>query len=188
MYARYTRMRVGTDATRYRFQGQVSMFGRKNGFIPKLLRRKIPPGQGEPYLWHIKVIDELSSLLEYPDSTLLIDLKPKQNKTNLSLYEVMDVWGYSSHGWTPILLRLSGLFVDEDPAVIDRHDFIRKDNEVDGPIYEFLYLNGSVINGELVGLWTPPSGSPTNTPLLWPGALRYFVQCIRDCTPDILEP
>ncbi len=52
MYARYTRTRVGADVTRYQFQEQVSLFGCNNGFMPWLLSLKIPPGQGEPYLWH----------------------------------------------------------------------------------------------------------------------------------------
>jgi len=187
MYARYTRTRVGADATRYQFQEQVSLFGCNSGFIPWLLSLKIPVGQGEPYAWHVDAINELGANPEYPDSTLLIDLKPKQNKTNLSLYEVMDVWGHSSYSWSPILLRISGLFVDEDPVLINRNDFIRKDDELEGPIYEFLYLSGSVENGTLVGSWAAPPASPTNAALLWPDTLNYFIQCIRICTPDVLK-
>jgi len=191
MYARYIRTRVGTDATRYQLQEQrISLFGCNNGYIPWLLRLKIPTGQNEPYLWHVNVVSELGAHPDYLNSTLVIDLKPKQNKTNLSLYEVMDVWGYSSDGWSPILLRLNGLFVDEDPSIINRKRkyFVRKDDEVDGPIYEFLYLVGSVNKGKIVGTWVPPPASPTNAALLWPNTLNYFVQCIRSCTPDVLNP
>ena len=187
MYARYTRTRVGGDASRYQFQKQVSLFGCNSGFIPWLLSAKIPTGQGEPYLWHVNVVHELGTHSGYPNSTLIIDLKPKQNKLNLSLYEVMDVWGYSSHSWSPILLRLNGLFVDKDPALINRNDFVRKDDELDGPIYEFLYLDGSVNDGKIVGSWVPPPASPTNAALLWPDTLNYFVQCIRACTPYVLD-
>lgn len=187
MYARYLRSRVGTDATHYEFKEQVSLFGCNNGFIPWLLGLKLPPGQGEPYEWHIDVVSELGANAEYSNSTLLIDLKPKQNKTNLSLYEVMDVWGYSASGWSPILLRLNGLFVDKDPSVVDRKSFLRKDDEIDGPIYEFLYLDGSVTGGQIVGSWVPPPASPTNAALLWPDTLNYFFKCIRTTTPDVLE-
>jgi hypothetical protein len=187
MYARYTRRRVEYDSTRYQFQEQVSLFGCNNGYIPWLLSSKIPAGQGEPHPWHVDVVDELGVNPKYLDSTLIVDLKPKQNKTNLSLYEVMDVWGYCSGGWTPILLRLNGLFVDENPALINRDDFLRKDDQIDGPIYEFLYLDGSVNSGKIRGPWIPPPASPTNAALLWPETLRYFVQCIRDCTPNVLE-
>jgi len=187
MYARYTRSRLGTNGTRYEFQEQISLFGCNNGFIPWLLGLKLAQGQGEPCKWHVDVVAELGGHPDYLHSTLLIDLKPKQNKTNLSLYEVMDVWGYSDSGWTPILLRLNGLFIDEDPSLVDRNSFIRMDNEIDGPIYEFLYLDGSVTGGEITGLWVPPPASPTNAALLWPEMLDYFFQCIRDRTPDVLQ-
>ena len=166
----------------------MSIFGCKSGFIPWLLGLKLAPGQGEPCKWHIDVVSELGSHPEYPSSSLVIDLKPKQNKTNLSLYEVMDVWGYSSWGWTPLLLRPNGLFVDQDPSVVDRNSFVRKDDVIDGPIYEFLYIAGSVAGGKLVGSWAPPPASPTNAALLWPDALNYFVQSIRACTPYVLKP
>ncbi len=187
MYARYMRTRDGADATRYQFQEEVSLFGCNNGFIPWLLSLKIPPRQDEPFRWHVDVVGELGSNPEYLNNTLVIDLKPKQNKTNLSLYEVMDAWGYSNSGWSPILLRLAGLFVDQDPSSIVRNDFVRKDVELDGPIYEFLYLDGSVSDGKIVGSWVPPPASPTNAALLWPDTLNYFVQCIRARTPDVLE-
>jgi hypothetical protein len=41
--------------------------------------------------------------------------------------------GYSSHGWTPILLHLSGVFVDADPRKVDRYDFRMHDDERDEP-------------------------------------------------------
>lgn len=186
MYSRYTRTLVASNATRYQYREQIHLFGRNDGYIPWLLSLKTPPSQGEPYLWHVNVVDELGANPEYCNNTLIIDLKPKQNKTNLSLYEVMNVWGYSSDGWSPILLRLNGLFVDKDPSSINRNDFVLKDDEVDGPIYEFLYLDGSVDNGKIHGSWAPPPASPTNAALLWPNTLKYFVQCIRTCTPDVL--
>lgn len=171
MYARYSRTRSGTDAIRYQFQEQVSLFGCNNGYIPWLLGLKTPAAQAEPYRWHVSVVQELGSHPDYLNSTLIIDLKPKQNPTNLSLYEVLDVWGYSFAGWSPILIRLSGLFVDEDPGAIDRNDFARQDSEVDPPIYGFLYLDGSVRDGKLVGTWRTPPVSATNAVLLWPEPL-----------------
>ncbi len=188
MYARYIRTRVGADAARYQFQETAKLFGCNEGFIPWLLGLKIPPGQGGPFRWHVDVAGELGSHAEYPGSTLVIDLKPKQNKTNLSLYEVMDTWGYSDDSWSTILLRLTGLFVDRDPASFNRQDFVRRDDELDGPIYEFLYLDGSVRDGKIIGSWNPPPVSATNAALLWPDALSYFVQCIRARTPDVLKP
>jgi hypothetical protein len=160
MYARYLKRPAGIDTTHYEFQEQVSLFGCNNGLIPWLLGLKLSPGQGEPCKWHVNVISELGGHSKYRRSTLLIDLKPKQNKKNLSLYEVMDVWGYSNCSWSPILLRLDGLFVDAEPSAVDRNSFLRRGDEVDGPIYEFLYLDGSVANGKTTGPWAPPPASP----------------------------
>jgi hypothetical protein len=123
---------------------------------------------------------------EYGGSTLVIDLKPKQHENNLSLYEVLDVWGFSDAGWTPIMLRLSGLFVDVDPKAVDRNDFSVQDENRDEPIYEFLYLAGTVADGKLKKNWAPPPASPTNGALLWPETLKYFVDCIRQCTPGLI--
>jgi hypothetical protein len=186
MYARYLKnQRDGFSS--YRFVEECSLFGCNIGYIPKLLRKQTPVSQTEPYKWHI-LIEPALNAIECQGSTLVIDLKPKQKKTNLSLYEILDIWGYSDSGWTPILLHLSGLFVDKDPAPINRNEFTIPDLERDEPIYEFLHLDGSVANGKLTGRWNAPPASPTNAALLWPAALVYFIQCIRDRTPDVVEP
>lgn len=189
MYARYRRTR-SNGVTSYRFVEKCCLFGCNEGFIPWLLGRQVPASQGEPYRWHLSVQDAMDGATEngtdYTGSTLIIDLKPKQ-KTNLSLYEVMDVWGYSSSGWTPILLHLSGLFVDANPNTTDCKKFGIADEDRDEPIYEFMYLDGSVQNGRLVGRWNAPPASPTNAALLWPESLAYFFQSIRQRTPAALE-
>jgi len=187
MYARYNKSQIENGVFRYEFAKQISLFGCNNGFIPWLLQLQTQSDKNEPYLWHLNVQEALALTDEYPNSTLVIDLKPKQNKTNLSLYELLDVWGYSYSGWTPILLHLEGLFVDADPNSVNRNDFVKAENEIEGPIYEVLYLDGSVENGKIVGTWNAPPASPTNAALLWPDTLDYFVQCIRECTPGVLN-
>ncbi len=187
MYARFKKTRNANNDIHYEFIEQISLFGCNNGFIPRLLQLKTSPGQNEPYYWHLNIETELMKTTEYSNSTFVIDLKPKQNKTNLSLYEVLDVWGQSDTGWTPILLHLSGLFVDEDPNSINRNYFTRNESQIDGPIYEVLYLDGSVVNGKLIGKWTAPPASPTNATLLWPSTLQYFVRCIKECSPGVLN-
>jgi len=177
MYARYTKQRVN-GKEHFHLAERVSLFGCNEGFIPWLLRKSIPHSQREPYRWHLCIGAELENT-EYPGSALVVDLKPKQKQTNLSLYEVLNVYGYSDHGWTPILLHLSGLFVDVDPTMVDRNCFSVEDEERDEPIFEFLYLAGSVSGGKLTGKWIAPPASPTNAALLWPEPLEYFNQCIQ---------
>jgi hypothetical protein len=184
MYARYQKTRT-EGRTSYKFVEQCSLFGCNRGYLPRLLARQTPPSQGEPYKWHISVCAALADIGQR-DSALVIDLKPKQQKTNLSLYEVLDAWGYSDAGWSPILLHLSGLFVDAAPT-IDRDDFTVADEARQEPIYEVLYLDGTISNGRLTGRWTAPPASPTNAALLWPDTIRYFIDCIRDRTPGLFD-
>ena len=178
MYMRYLKSdQNGKD--QYSFAEQICLFGCNEGFIPWLLQKKMVPTQEEPYLWHVNIAHSMDAT-EYRSSAIIIDLKPKQKKSNLSLYELEDVWGYSDSGWTPILLRLSGLFIDADPRIVNRNEFCIRDRERIGPIYEFLYLAGSVSSGKLIGGWTAPPASPTNAALLFPDTLRYFLKCIAD--------
>ena len=186
MYALYRKSK-GAGRASFEFIKKCSLFGCRQGLIPRLLGKRIPEGQNEPFTWHVPIEDALNETNECPESTLIIDLKPKQHKTNLSLYELIDVWGFSSHGWTPILLHLSGLFVDVDPKTVDRNAFAIENCERSGPIYEVLYLTGGIRNGSIEGKWVPPPASPTNAALLWPETLRFFVESIRQRTPDVLS-
>src|SRR5208282_3685700 len=117
---------------------------------------KVPKGQEAPWRWHIDVrvgLDDPTNEPSYKNCSLIIDLKPAQKETNLSLYEILDIWGFSMRSWTPILLRLAGLFVDnEDPiAIKQRLNFLLPDDRIESPIYEFLYISGGVHQGELTG-------------------------------------
>jgi hypothetical protein len=185
MYALYKKTRLKGHC-RYEFKERASLFGCNQGYIPWLLAKQMSPSQKEPYGWHLR-LEEALAKADCPDSTLIIDLKPKQQKTNLSLYEVLDVWGWSASGWTPILLHLCGLLVDADPKGVDRNDFRIRNDERDEPIYEVLYLDGSVSKGKLTGRWNAPPASPTNAALLWPDTVQYFVRCIRERTPGVLD-
>jgi len=174
MYAFYSY----TDAREcrsYTFVRQISLFGCNRGLIPRLMLRAAPEDQSQPYRWHLDVRKALAESGQ-PGSTVIIDLKPGQQARNLSLYELLDVWGDSSSGWTPIMLRLRGLFVDAGPSDADALRFDYDLNDADEPIFSMVYLNGTVENGRLFGRWTAPGPSSTNGVLLWPGTLRYFTR------------
>ena len=188
MYARYLRKDYPKHSS-YRFLEKCSLFGCNAGFIPWLLDRNLPPYQDEPYKWHLSIQDAFWGAkyedIDYTGSALIIDLKPQQ-EDQLSLYEVLDVWGYSNNNWSPILLYLSGLFVEADPREVDRNEFVIKDRDRDEPIYEFMYVSGSVSGGNLIGQWTAPPRSPTNAALLWPDSLSYFFESIKRRSPGLL--
>jgi len=174
MYALYERIR-NKDKWAYKFKSTTSLFGCRNGQIPRLLRESVSCGQSEPFKWHLDVPNSFARI-GFSNSTLIIDLKPLQGDTNLSLYELLDVWGYSSYGWTPVMMRLRGLFVDADPTEIDRQYFSYDMEEADDPIFSVMYLAGTIVDGELKGRWTAPGPSSTNGVLMWPEVMMYFTE------------
>jgi len=123
----------------------------------------------------------------YENCSLLIDLKPNRKDGRVSLYEVLDVWGHSEHSWTPLLLHLELIVDGVDPTEISRERFQVSESDRDGPIYEWLYADGSVNAGQLVGTWSPPRPSSANSPVLWPHVLRYFCASIQGRSPGILS-
>ena len=54
-YFVYSRKRIGSGSTRFRFRETAKLFGCNEGFIPWMLEDGIPKGQNEPYRWHIDV-------------------------------------------------------------------------------------------------------------------------------------
>jgi len=172
MYGLYTTYLVPGGA-RYNLIERVSLFGCRVGYIPWMLNEHIPQGQGEPFSWKINVRTELDRL-DLANHTLIIDLKPNSSARNVSLYEIADVWGVSANGWTPIMFRLRGLFMDQSDASLDDRDFVRHSDEIEENIFSMMYLNGTVQNGSIFGPWTPPGPSATNSVLLWPDTMDYF--------------
>lgn len=171
MYGLYEK-RQSTDSTRYIFIEETSLFGCNVGWIPRLLREVIPPNQSEPYTWQIDIIKGLERAGKQHHS-LIIDLKPKGKY--LSLYELVNVWGYSDNTWTPIMMHLRGLFEEVDRSNVDGKDFTRESKEVVDPIFSLAYLSGSVSSGTLSGRWTTPGQSSTNSVILGTDTFRYFI-------------
>ena len=138
-----------------------------------MLNSSLAPSANEPLKWHIPVATALERA-GYPQHALIINLKPDSRTPNLSLYEVMGVWGSSSAGWTPIMFHLQGLFIDEDPTRFNDRDFRRAYSDIEDPIFSMMYLHGTVREGKIFGPWTPPRPGATNSVLLWPDTLQYF--------------
>ncbi len=174
MYALYKKVPEG-GAFRYRFDKAVSLFGCNNGYIPTLLVKTLTQLASEPLPWHL-IIDASLRAVAQVDGALIINLKPNSKTANLSLYEVMEVFGYSGDGWTPVMLYLRGLFVDEDPSRFNERHFVRALADTEDPVFSMMYLNGTIRNGALEGRWTTPGPSPTNSVLLWPSAFKYFAE------------
>lgn len=178
MYAVYEKKPKGKGHW-YQFKERTSLFGCKAGYIPYLLKATIEKTASEPLPWHIN-IEHAMSLVQKPGNTLIINLKPNSVEPNLSLYEIVDVWGYSSSGWTPVMFYLRGLFVDVDPRKFNENDFVRFHDEIEDPIFSMTYLSGTVLSGFIHGRWTSPGPSSTNSVLLWPDTFEYFTEKARE--------
>ena len=183
-YYRYNR----TDENgRWRFvkESPTHLYGCHKGVVARALRNQ-SDGQQEPWSWHVNV----SEAFQHQNSSgdvFVIDLKPTQGEENneFSFYELLDVWGYSDGGWTPALLRLRGLLIDhkDEDDDLDCNNFTIDPEEVDEPIFTFAYFAGSIEGGELSGTWNSPRPAASNSVLLWPDALDYFIPIIKRYMP-----
>jgi hypothetical protein len=143
--------------------------------IPHLLELHLDGSGSEPLLWHIIIENELAHS-RWPNCALIIDLKPNDAEGKAWLYEIVEAWGHSNRGWTPIMLRLKALPVGQSLAQFDPLDFVCKDGGDDTPIFSMMYMRGTVKEGSLDGTWAFPRPSSTNSALLWPETFNYFAK------------
>lgn len=188
MYAAFKKENKG-DSTLYALRDKkICLFGRENGWIPWLLQMSIPETQDQPYRWHLNLQEALGlkEATEYyakerysgDVNAIVINLKPLSKE--LSLFELVHVWGYSADGWTPMLWHLRYLTPTGKTNCTPSHfdDFTISGAGDD--VYEFLYAMGTVKNGKLFDSWAAPAPSSTNGTLLWsPEPLNYFMNCIK---------
>ena len=179
MYATFKK-EMGRERTTFRTGEQISLFGCNEGWIPWLLQKMMPMGQGEPYAWHVRIDDGLALpevRREFPNAeAIVVDIKPTA-KDHFFVCELLDVYGYSANDWTPLLWRMRLLQANGDPKANHLEDFQAPNNG--DLIYEYLYAMGSVDNGKLAGTWNPPKPGATNGVLLWADALAYFINIIK---------
>lgn len=180
MYLLYEKTERNDD-TVYVFKEEVHLYGCNIGFIPIQLQKQLTRlGQktSEPYEWHLNVPNSLQEEGQ-ENTTVMIDLKPKQ-PDNVSLYELMDVYGYSYTGWTPIMLCLRGILIDESPTEYDKKSFPVPNSKIHKFIFSFMYLNGGLKDGLIEGKWTTPGLGAANGVLLWPETLEYFSEKAKE--------
>jgi hypothetical protein len=107
---------------------------------------------------------------------IVVDLKPKSN-TDVSLFQIENIYGYSYEDWTPLCLELRIVYddnVDVQNLEEQKESLVVKKLDFQKRVYEFLYILKGWKSGKLNWGMT---GS-VNAPLLWPDAMGYF---IRDC-------
>jgi hypothetical protein len=171
MYYVYEKLQSGRGI-HYKYREKTQLAGSKMGKIPHLLEIHLDGTGSEPLSWHINIRETINRS-RWPNCTLIIDLKPNDARGKLLLYEIVEAWGRSQAGWTPVMLHLREV-KSEDRRQQNPPSFFRKPKKREVPIFTFVYMNGTVKNGELVGRWTFPARSSTNSVLLWPQTFEYF--------------
>jgi len=178
MYSLYSK-HVIRNRVSFKFLEQISLYGCNVGLIPKLLSGIMPRKAKEPLKWHLPVQATLPKI-GINNSIIIIDIKPADKSKDILLTELLDVWGYSNGGWTPILMRQKVLLTGENKTRNRKRKFSIPTSEYCDVVHSLLYLSGSVDGGKLIGRWTSPGPSSTNSVLLWPDALEYFMDCINN--------
>ena len=164
--------------TTYQQLNEIKLAG-SYGPIARYAREK-NAGRPAPWEWHVTERDLLVASDQQPDGhAIVIDLKPRATR-NVSLFRLTDVWGFTCDDWTPIALRLSALFIDEER---EGPDAFKKDFTYHGDYHEvvgeFLYLMG----GATSGTWNWGMVGRVNGALLWPPALKYLATSLMDAIP-----
>ena len=124
--------------------------------------------------WHLpeRELLRLLGVEEEAEHAVVIDLKPKK-EGNVSVYRIRDIWGYNYGEWAPLAVRLEVLYADLDhpdpTAFKERFPSPKQPGDF---VHEFLYLN----NGKRGWNWGMVGF--VNGALLWPDALRYFIDQI----------
>ena len=160
---------AGTCSRSYRRLHTVAVAG-NTGPLAHIQRTRNASGE-VPFKWHATAADIVAALGRNPERhEIVIDLKPTVAK-NVSLYKLLDVWGFSKADWTPLALHLECLFGDfehEDPKLFKKEfdDRGAKGSRVG----EFLYVQGGVQSGS----WNWGQIGRVNGTLLWPDAFEYL--------------
>lgn len=177
MYAWYRRT-INQNGIQLEFEEEASLGGCNNGIIANELKKIITPLDSAPFGWTLPI----ANYWNREDYSFIVDIKPK-NKNEVFLCELDRVFGYCYNEWTPVMLRLKSLNI-ENP---NKKDFIYPDDPDETEIlYTMYYLYGSVSNGNLTGTWNPPFGSITAL-LFWPHAMTFFFRQVEKYDPGFLH-
>jgi hypothetical protein len=182
MFAIYKRL---DDLRTHKFVRQVDGLGGGAGPVAKHVRGAVVRNElvDQTFYWHLSERALLAQYLTGPekangqDYRLMIDLKPK-SEDELLFFQILDVWGCSEPGWTPVMLKLCFLFEAE---TAERVQEVRKAgifvSDVDfrcaeGLVYEFLYLKFGWKDGD----WGWGTVGSVNGALLFPRHLKFFLK------------
>lgn len=182
--------RCSRGKVRYSLVRQVELFGwsaawNRGGWLPHLLQQHLKPGSAETGpAWHV-TCDEIRKALgaaaedRLEGSALIIEIRP--NKATVLLCEIMELWGYSSDGWTSMMLRLKRL-ASVNPEATDAHCFSVSQHHHDASQSILMITctpDGSIQEGKVIGKWPQPAAGLMNSALLCPAGFGYFAHASK---------
>ena len=159
---------------RYKQVTTVPIAG-KRGPLAALHAKKNPQGK-VPFGWHATAAEIVGELRGGGNQEVLINLKPN-GRNNVSLYRLLDVWGFSYVDWTPLAVRLEVLFADRHHKNPEKfmQSFQIANHKSGNYVGEFLYLKG----GTARGTWTWGQVGRVNGALLWKDAFNYLSRNLK---------
>ena len=125
----------------YQRSREIQLAGR-SGPLARLQAQSNLAGDS-PHKWHVTGSEIVTAIPgAVAGQEIIVDLMPNAKGT-VSLYRLLDVWGYSEDSWTPVALRMQALFV-ESPAT-NPAQFKQEFSDLTAGssfVGEFLYLRG----------------------------------------------
>jgi len=142
-----------------------------------VIQRKRNTSRQSPFSWHAAAADIVA---EIPGANqtqeIIIDLKPNVSK-NVSLFRLLDVWGFSYNEWTPLALMLETIFAARKEEDVEGFKRRFDDRQADrSRVGEFLYLRGGVSGGN----WNWGRAGMVNGALLWKNAFTYLASSLKN--------
>ena len=158
----------------YAFNRGIQLAG-ESGPLAKYCRA-LNPEKRIPLKWHVtskKIIQILGGAPT--EHAIVFDSKPGST-SRVSLYRLLDVWGFSYANWTPLAIRLRTLFADRKEA----NPFTFKNSFLDpgtehSLVGEFLHVQGGVSEGA----WNWGKVGRAHGALLWSDAFDFLSTALK---------
>lgn len=173
MYAVYNIKNVENKIYLECYDDEVSLAGINSGIIAAELGNILQAEHKPPLGWKLPI----KKIYAAKEQKVIIDIKPSSTD-EIVLCEIDSIFGFSYENWSPIMMRLRQLHNQDREEGFDKYYFEYPAEENTEVIYTMAYLNGSFKDGELHGTWNWPGKSNTNSVLLWPEAMSYFIKQI----------
>lgn len=164
----------------FSFLEETSLAGCDKGILARYLNRTVGSEVSEPHRWEVDLDEAVATV--YPEAdAFVVDFSPG-GQEYLSQFKLEKAWGYSRNGWTPLLLRLRELVHSVRVSEHDRRRFVVEYDGERDVVHSFMYVRGTIVDGEIEGTWNFPGPSRTAA-FLWPDHFEFFKDRIEAASP-----